>query len=890
MKTNRISALLAAVIVALTALADGPFREHRYDSFKATPTEPGQIIFAGNSITNMHSWFEAFGSHQEVIGRGNSGGFAYELLDNLESYIDSKPAKFFVMIGTNDISSGQSVDVTARRIQTIVRRVRLESPETYVYVQSILPRSSNPKPDYELCNTVMKQWIEQLNDTKVNFVNLSEVCAGVNGNSWWAYDGLHPRSVGYAAWTNHIEDLVGYPSIYPDQVTDQSNSCGLGGVSASRAEQFAFYPTMPGDVFFFGDEQVHGGEWHELFRSPKIKDRGMQWGWGGITLDKAKNVVANSLTLHETKPAKIFLFYGIGGTNETNYRAIVDAAKSNAPEAQVFIVSLSPSTNADTDAARVTFNSKLQTIAQEKQVTYIDIYTPLKQDLAKNIMHTNYISGRGYVIMANTLAPYLAEQEVNPVSLDEYDALYARRSARKIIGDALTSAMILNYGSGLGQIAETYRDEIEALYPALAQAVNDPNLTLESANNSVAQINQLITDSYAGLNLPQTSTDSDDFWYTLTSARGTVSTLTAADGKLVGGAAPDKYTDGANVWKFISKDSSSYYIINGKGEYLSPSASFNSQLKTSKSAPSKGWQISYSSAYPGAYVIYSDNAQINQTNQNNAVFNWYNTTTPDRNDQGCAYYISLFGGIIGEPEPIEIPNPVLTLLNKEFNGTNPFRVPDQLAEPVLASAVNSVALEVTLTENPADFAAFAAATSTQASNAFFSVGEINNGRVGVRYIGQQGTEGWYTVTHSYGHNNVKLVVVNDPDAGYSVYVNGSLIRLIPASGLGAYGFKHFGNVTNADALYLGGFVTADNAAKYAMKGTIHSARFWDCILSEEQVSVLSYTGLVESEVDEISEVQSCDNAPKATFDMLGRKVLAPTRGFYIINGKKTFIP
>ena len=157
MKTNRISALLAAVIIALTALADGPFREHRYDSFKATPTEPGQIIFAGNSITNMHSWFEAFGSHQEVIGRGNSGGFAYELLDNLESYIDSKPAKFFVMIGTNDISSGQSVDVTARRIQTIVRRVRLESPETYVYVQSILPRSSNPKPDYELCNTVMKQ-------------------------------------------------------------------------------------------------------------------------------------------------------------------------------------------------------------------------------------------------------------------------------------------------------------------------------------------------------------------------------------------------------------------------------------------------------------------------------------------------------------------------------------------------------------------------------------------------------------------------------------------------------------------------------------------------------------------------------------------------------------
>lgn len=879
--------LLAAVcsVVAVGAFADQPFRNHRYDSFKATPTEPGQIVFAGNSITNMHSWFEAFGSHQEVVGRGNSGGFAYELLDNLESYIDSKPAKFFVMIGTNDISSGQSVDITAKRIQTIVRRVRLESPETEVYVQSILPRSSNPKPDYEQCNAIMADWVAALNDPKVSFINLSEVCAGVNGDSWWAYDGLHPRVAGYAAWTNEIEDQVGYPSIYPDEITDQSNSCGLGGVQASRAEQFAYFPTNEGDVLFFGDEQVHGGEWHELLRSAKIKERGMCWGWGGITLDKAKQVVANSLTLHETKPAKIFLFYGIGGTNENNYRAIVDAAKTNAPNAGIYIVSLTPSTDSSTDAGRVSFNQTLQTIAEEKGVTYVDVYTPMAENITANIMHTNYVSGRGYVVMANVLAQYLTEEGVNPVSIEEYEAVYAKRTARTVIGNALTAAMMLDFGPGLGQLADTYRTDIEAQYPALIEAVNNPNLTVEMANEAVAEINRLMELAYAGLNLPQVSTDDNEVWYTLTSARGTTSTLTASANKLIGGAAPEEMTDGSNVWKFVSKTDDTYHIINGKGQYLSPSASHNTQLSVIKSAPSKGWQISYSTAATGAYVIYTSSCQINQT-ANGAVYNWHGGSTPNRTDQGCAYYISLYEGEIGEPEPVEIPNPQFTLLDLQFDGSTPYRVPDVLAAPILESEKNTVAFDITLNSTPPTFAAYAAATNTNADDAFFSVGEINSGRVGVRYIGEQGTEGWYTCNHSFGQTNLKFVVVNDHEAGYYVYTNGTLLRLIEASALGAYGFKHFGNVTNADALYLGGFVTASDAAKYTIDGTIHSVRFWDSALNEEQVQALAYEGLTETEWDSIVEVESAGNAANVIYDLQGRRVMNPGQGIYIVNGEK----
>lgn len=884
MKLNRLIAVALGLVAGIASWADQPFRDHRYDSFKVTPTESGQIVFAGNSITNMHSWFEAFGSHQEVIGRGNSGGFAYELLDNLESYIDGKPAKFFVMIGTNDVSSGQSAEITARRIETIVRRVRLESPETEVYVQSILPRSANAKPDYEQCNSMVSEWVAQLADPKVSFINLSEVCAPINGNGTWSHDGLHPRPIGYAAWTHAIESQVGYPSVYPATISSQ-NSCGLGGSSAARAEQFPYFPVMEGDVLFFGDEQVHGAEWHELFRSAKIKDRGMQWGWGGINLTQAKNVVRSALKDQAVKPAKIFLFYGIGGTDETNYRALVDEAKAQAPAAGIYLVSLSPSTNANTDADRVSFNSVMQTVAEEKGATYVDVYTPLKANISANIMNTNYISGRGYIVMANALAPYLAEEGVNPVTVEEADAVYARRNARKIIGDALTNAMMLNYGSGLGQIDEANRAAVEALIPAAAEAVNDPELTAEKAQAAIVDLNAAVAAAQQALNMPEASTEGHDVWYTLTSARGTVSTLTVSGGKLIGGNAPGERSDGSNVWKFVAKDENSFYIINPNGEYLSPTAAHNSQLNAVTSAPSKGWQLGASDAASGAYVIYTNNCQLNQTNQANAVFNWYGTATPNRADQGCAYYISLYEGEIGEPEPIVIPDPVVTLLNREFDGTAPFRVPDVLAAPVLASEANTCAIDVTISEPTTDFAVFAAATCTTAPDQFFTIGQISGGRVGVRYVGEQGTEGWYTRAPS-NTTTMKFVVVNDPEGGYNVYTDGANIMSFAPASLGAYGHKHFGNVDDADAIYLGGFVTSDEENKYPLNGTIRSARFWNCALTPEQVAALEYDGLTESEVDSITEIAPAPSAADAIYDLQGRRVVAPSRGLYIVNGQK----
>ena len=655
MQFKHLLSLTLAAAACLPALADQPFRDHRYSSFEATPTEAGQIVFAGNSITNMHSWFEAFGSHQEVIGRGNSGGFAYELLDNLENYIDGKPSKFFLMIGTNDISAGQSAAITAKRIKAIVKRVRLESPETEVYVQSILPRSGFANKGWGACNTEVSAWITEQADSKVHFIDLTTVCAGIENNSTWTHDYLHPRPTGYAAWCHEIEDEVGYPTVYPETISSQ-NSCGLSGSPAARVEQFPYFPVSEGDVLIFGDEIIHGGEWHELLRSNKIKERGLMWGWGGITLSpNAVNVVASALQDQAVKPAKVILNYGIGGQNTTNYQKIIDKVKELAPAAQIYLMSLAPSTNATNNSAYSTLNTWLKAQCDANDdLTYIDIYTPLNADLSKNIQGTNYLTGRGYVLAANAIAEALNDSDLKPVSIEEYDALVAKRRARKIVGDALTDAFVnATYGTGPGQVNPDNEAKVEALVPEIVKVLDNENLTSEQAQEAANQIYALTRDYKLDVDL---SDENETHWYTFCSARE--NRYATAQGTAMIGVQGDFTTStGNNVWKFVKRADGTLDIINGLDQYISPDAAYNTQIHVTTTQPSAGWQLSYSDQTAGNMVIYSgNNCQLNQCGsaQSYAVYNWHNQNSmPDRDDQGCSYLISAWDGTLDTDTEVE---------------------------------------------------------------------------------------------------------------------------------------------------------------------------------------------------------------------------------------------
>lgn len=646
-----VSALCAVSAIG-TLHADWPFRDHRYSSLKATPSDNIDVMFVGNSITNMHEWWEAFGSDQAIAGRGNSGGVSQEILDNLESYIDGKPKKLFLMIGTNDIGragSTATAELTARKIRAILMRIQLESPETEIFMQSILPRQGM-NGAIAHANEKIKEYCTELG---VQYIDLTEVLKEIPNNTLWSNDGLHPQTKGYAAWTHYIEDQVGRKSVYPmpEEITSYKGVATQS--NASRTAQFPFLPINEGDILIFGDDLVHGGEWHELLGSPKAKDRGTNWGTGGITLVQGKDAIKNTLEGRTTQPGAIIINYGEGGKDANNYRLIIDQAKSLAPDAKIFCMSLPPRATAnDADNTNKNFNDNtIKVAAQEKGVGYIDIYTPLAANRNKYIMQGSYISGPGYAVIANEIAKALNDPDLNPVTLEDTDKLIQRRNNRAIVGNKITEAILFNEDFDDPELSA----ELSAAIETAAKSITN-TMTTAQANTAANKLDAVMF-KIAGALLPASSNDQETHWYIIRSVRGNRAAI--ADGENVLGVQDEinpNFTFGHNIWKLLEReDGDTYDIINMRGEYVSAEGvANNSGLKAVTSQPAGGWDLRPSSHTPGSFVIFSDamnNAQWNQSgNDDFPVLNWHPANNyPILTDEGSSYTFEEFFGEMVDP-------------------------------------------------------------------------------------------------------------------------------------------------------------------------------------------------------------------------------------------------
>ena len=61
------------------------------------------------------------------------------MYDRLHQILLGQPAKLFLLIGVNDVSHDLTADSIAGMIRMTVERIRKESPDTRLYLQSLLP-------------------------------------------------------------------------------------------------------------------------------------------------------------------------------------------------------------------------------------------------------------------------------------------------------------------------------------------------------------------------------------------------------------------------------------------------------------------------------------------------------------------------------------------------------------------------------------------------------------------------------------------------------------------------------------------------------------------------------------------------------------------------------
>lgn len=210
-------------------LADSLFSTYyhqRVTHFRSLPHTSGDIIFLGNSISDGGEWSELF-DDKRLKNRGISGDVSAGVMHRLDEVANRKPAKVFLLIGTNDLARGVAPDSLLKNMYWISSYLKEQSPTTRLYVQSILPvneqfgKFGGHTSKRELIKQVNAELQAKAPEYGYTYLDLHAPFSDNTGRLKASYtnDGLHLSGDGYMLWKHlvypHVLDLQAKPAILP---------------------------------------------------------------------------------------------------------------------------------------------------------------------------------------------------------------------------------------------------------------------------------------------------------------------------------------------------------------------------------------------------------------------------------------------------------------------------------------------------------------------------------------------------------------------------------------------------------------------------------------------------------------------------------------------------
>lgn len=192
------------VLFIVTRLEVEKIAHHHYlqraDFFAAHPPQPGDIVFLGDSLTAGGNWDEVFPG-LPVRNRGINADTTTGLLARMDPVTHGKPAAIFILIGTNDLPwyEHRHDEMILGTYHEILEKIQQDSPETRVFVESILPRAKMYAKRIRALNPRLQELTESLGYT---FIDLYPHFADANGalRSDLNNDQIHLLAPGYQIW------------------------------------------------------------------------------------------------------------------------------------------------------------------------------------------------------------------------------------------------------------------------------------------------------------------------------------------------------------------------------------------------------------------------------------------------------------------------------------------------------------------------------------------------------------------------------------------------------------------------------------------------------------------------------------------------------------------
>lgn len=206
--------LMLTASCCLPAHAD-EYWDQKTSLFDVLPVTSDDIVFLGNSITDGGEFAELF-DMPNIKNRGIRSDVITGVEKRLTQVTAGHPAKIFLLIGINDVSHGLTVDQLAARYERLVKKIREQTPQTRLYIQSVMPinndfnRYKNLKGREKVIPALNRRLQTIAAQNGAEYVDLTKALESAPNklNPKYTNDGLHLNGPGYRAWTRAIQHLV----------------------------------------------------------------------------------------------------------------------------------------------------------------------------------------------------------------------------------------------------------------------------------------------------------------------------------------------------------------------------------------------------------------------------------------------------------------------------------------------------------------------------------------------------------------------------------------------------------------------------------------------------------------------------------------------------------
>ena len=214
----RLRSLIANVVAASIYPTPRIYTDHYYKRFLQFMDEPAitskDIVMVGNSLTEGGGDWNARLNKKNIRNRGIIGDEVMGIYDRLHQILPGHPEKLFLLAGVNDISHDLTADSIVSMIRMTVERIQRESPDTKLYLQSLLPfdesfgRYKKLTGKTDMVPEINAQLEVLAKDHKITFINLFPLFTEKGTNALrkeLTSDGLHLNEEGYKIWVKALK-------------------------------------------------------------------------------------------------------------------------------------------------------------------------------------------------------------------------------------------------------------------------------------------------------------------------------------------------------------------------------------------------------------------------------------------------------------------------------------------------------------------------------------------------------------------------------------------------------------------------------------------------------------------------------------------------------------